>query len=151
MRNILMLVFGLSLLMSCQTENKKASEESSVTEQEAKPISVVDVEELVCFENKDGFSISLNNKGDQYKGVFETVEGGTNVKGAIHGALRDGDIIADMEYVLSNKKHQEKVIINITGQTLSIARSGSVNINGERLSRNNGEATMDLLSRADCE
>ena len=153
MRYTCALIAMFCLLLSCQPEKGRPIGDPVATDATTAVSEANKSGNALCFKNNATGtirSINLVVQDLKVSGSFTMKEAGANVSGSLAGDNRTEDIICDMVYEVNGIAHQEKVIVNVTGNSISLARSGSVNIDGKREQRNGGDATMDVLTRVDC-
>ena len=135
---------------SCQSERAKPTSTSSTTaKQYANDITRTMDDDVDCYFAQN-IQVQVKVIGDVMEGQFQVNSALENVSGTLTGKDYGEDFIADLTYTVGDKTHREKVIINIVANTMNFARSGSVEVDGERMERNSGESTMDQLLRKSC-
>ena len=147
------LCFILFIGFSCQSDKNDGANQNGVDNSKKSVSAPVNAEEQHCFkinQENNQKELILFVTGNKMTGTFSVNEG-KKYEGSIEGIFRGEDIITDFNYELDGKKHHEKMILSFNDQQAQVARSTSVMIDGERQPRNDGQATMDVISRVACD
>lgn len=143
-----LLIITFFVLISCKQEKQ-------VEPAVEKELVVDNTSVKACFQSKTDKGVvwaELDIDDGKLVGVLsidrpeETIANGQLV-----GIERAGEFITDLVYEIENQTFEEKVLITVGSESINLARSGTVIIEGERTERNEGMGSLDVLREISCD
>lgn len=150
-------LFILLVLTACQSDKQPSAEATSTAP--SKTVSAVAEKpnlegDKLCFNrtsDQGGMSLEIVvNEDKTVEGFLSIDSKSEKISGSVKGRYYTDEYVLDFNYTVDGKSCMEKLLLNYTNRDATVARSGTIIVDGDRHDRNGGMGTMDLIPSVDC-